>query len=137
MRLRATFRQHSGKILISEDRGDNGPRGRRDACHHNGSTSSHDGPDDIVGAAVSAAPPPNEPGKKSRTLADISFHAKGAATDAFDILSKTPFELIEPGALPGSPVQGTVEADIGLNFTFDDLPLLSSPAGAGGFFDRP
>ncbi len=122
----------SGKVLIIEDSGDTGHRGRRDARHHNGSrwstrpeTRSHDGPDVIVGAAVSAAPPTDEQGNESRIHADISFHAKATATDAFDILSKTPFELIEPGALPASPVQGTVEADIGLNFFFDELPRMN------------
>lgn len=117
-----------GKILIGQDSGNNGHRGRRDARHHNRSrwapwreTRSHDGPDDIVGAAVSAAPPTDEQGNESRIHADISFHAKATANDALDILSKKPFELIEPGILPASLVQGTVEADIGLNFTFDDL----------------
>ena len=121
----------SGRILISEDRGDNGHRGRRDAHHNNGSrrttrreTCSHDGLDDIVGAAVSAASSTDEQGDGSRTHADISFHANGAAADALEILSREPFELIQPEALPAGPVQGEVEADIELAFVFDELPVM-------------
>ncbi len=61
---------------------------------------------------------------ESRTRAEISFHAKTTASDALNILSKTPFELMEPEALPAGPVQGEVEADIGLNFAFDELPQM-------------
>ncbi len=121
----------SGRILISEDRGDNSHRGRRDANHNNGSrrttrqeTCSQDGLDDIVGTAVSAASSTDEQGNESRTRANISFHAETTATDALEILSREPFELIQPEALPAGPVQGEVEANVDLAFVFDELPAM-------------
>ncbi len=60
----------------------------------------------------------------ARTRADISFHCNAPATDALQVVTTVPLDLISPSAIPAYPVEGTVEVDVRLAFAFDELPRM-------------
>lgn len=61
---------------------------------------------------------------EDRTKADISFHCNAPARAALQTVTAAPLEVVDPSLFPATGIEGTVDADIGLKFSFDQLPQM-------------
>lgn len=62
--------------------------------------------------------------EEARTRAEISFHCSGPATEALQVVTTPPLDLVNPSIVPTESVDGSIEADIHLDFAFDELPRM-------------
>jgi len=61
---------------------------------------------------------------EDQTQADISFHCNATAAAALQAVTAAPLDVVDPSLFPKTGIEGTVEADINLKFSFDELPRM-------------